>query len=91
MSESEQSISVFFMHPTDGRLLEVDVDPDMTAGEAVNNLLDADFVQPSSEGYNLGIKGGAIIRRDQTLRDAGVEGGKTLRVISAADAGMARG
>lgn len=84
---SEESIKVHFVHPTDGREVTVDVDPTMTAGEAISELIAADFVKVSPEGYLLAIKGGAEMRRDETFRQAGVVSESRMRVVPATDAG----
>jgi len=59
----------------------------MTAQEAINELISNDFINPNPQGYNLAIKGGAQLQQNQTMADAGVKDGDTLRVIPATDAG----
>lgn len=81
-------IKVNFLHPTDGRMITVDVDDTMTAQEAIGELLSADFIQPNPQGYNLGIKGGALISANVSFADAGVKEGSTIRIIPATDAGL---
>ena len=77
-------INVKFMHPTDGRLLSVELDSSITAKEAIEELISADFVPASEEGYSLAIKGGAMLRWDEPFCDAGVEDGTTMGVTSRA-------
>jgi hypothetical protein len=81
------NIKVDFIHPTDGRKVTVTVDNTMTAQEAINELISNNFIKPNPQGYNLTIKGGAQLRQDQTLDDAGVKDGDALRVDPATDAG----
>ncbi len=84
-------INVNFMHPTDGRIITVTVDDSMTAEEAIGQLLANKFIVPNPNGgYQLSIKGGAIINNNQTFIQAGVKDDTSLRVISATDAGAAR-
>ncbi len=80
-------ISVNFVHPTDGRMISVDLDSTMTGSEIVNELIASDFISSSSEGYKLAIKGGAELRMDNSLEENGVQNSTTIRVTPATDAG----
>lgn len=82
-------INVSFMHPTDGRVIDVDLDNSMTANEVIAELIANDFIPGSEQGYNLSIKGGAQIQNSQTLAVANVKNNDTLRIIPATDAGKA--
>jgi hypothetical protein len=81
-------ISVNFMHPTDGRLLNVVVDDSMTGQEAIGELVSANFVASSDQGYKLQVKGGSEIGSTQSFAAANVLGNATIRVIPATDAGI---
>lgn len=81
------NVKVNFMHPTDGRVVTVTLDSTMTAQEAINELVSNNFINPNPQGYNLALKGGAQLQQTQTMADAGVKDGDTLRVIPATDAG----
>lgn len=80
-------ISLSFIHPTDGRVLSVTVDDSMTVQETIGELIGADFIPPSPQGYNLAIKGGAALQNAHTLAAGGVKDGNALRIIIATDAG----
>ena len=80
-------IKVYFMHPTDGRLITVTVDNSMTTQEAIGELISNDFIAPNPQGYNLAIKGGDQLRSDQSFDDARVKEGNVIRVIPVTDAG----
>lgn len=80
-------VNVKFVHPTDGKLIDVTLDDSITAQEAVAELITAEFIPASPHGYNLGIKGGAMLQFDQSFADANVQDNTTLRVIPATDAG----
>ena len=80
-------VSVKFMHPTDGRLLNVELDDTITSQEAIAELISADFIPSSPEGYALAVKGGAMLGPDESFRDAGVQSDTVLRVVPATDAG----
>jgi hypothetical protein len=80
-------IKVKVMHPTDGRVVDVNVDEAMTAQEMVSELVSNNFITANPQGYNLAIKGGNQLTAEQSLRDAGVTDGTVLRVIPATDAG----
>jgi hypothetical protein len=82
------TINLHFVHPTDGRELNVRVDDTMTAAEAVNELISANFVPPNPQGYKLAVKGGAEINHGQTFQAAGVPTESRIRVIAATDAGL---
>ena len=80
-------IKVNFLHPTDGRIITVDVDDTMTASEAIAELLSANFIPTYQQGYNLAIKGGAQLGQSQSFSEAEVKTGDTIRIIPATDAG----
>ncbi|NES18652.1 MAG: hypothetical protein F6K41_06905 [Symploca sp. SIO3E6] len=83
-------INVNFVHPTDGRMLTVNLDDSITAQEAVAELIAADFITPNSQGYGLAIKGGNMIEPGKTFREAEVQepNHNTIRVVPATDAGI---
>ena len=81
------NIKLNFQHPTDSRIVTVTLDSTMTAQEAIAELISNKFITPNPQGYNLALKGGPLLRQDQTFTDAGVKDGDTLRVIPATDAG----
>jgi hypothetical protein len=83
-------VNVNFVHPTDGRMLTVNLDDSMTAQEAIAELIAANFITPNSQGYGLTFKGGNMIEPGQTFRDAGVQepNKNTIRVLPATDAGI---
>ena len=83
-------VNVNFIHPTDGRLLNVTLDDTITAQEAVAELISNEFIRPNSQGYNLAIKGGDMIDHNKSFADAGVSeqnNTNTIRVVPATDAG----
>lgn len=81
-------VNISFLHPTDGRKLTVTLDDSITGQEAIAELIAAEFIVPSTQGYGLAIKGGSEIRPEQSFHDAGVENNNTMRVIPATDAGL---
>jgi len=80
-------LKVQFEHPTDGRTISVAVDPSISAEDVIAHLVAEEFITPNPQGYNLGLKGGALLRADQSLSDAGVKEGDIVRVLPATDAG----
>ncbi len=81
-------VNVSFMHPTDGRLLSVELDDTITAQEAIAELISENFIPSSSEGYALCIKGGGeMLRPAQSFRDAGIQDNTMLRIIPETNAG----
>lgn len=80
-------VKVNFMHPTDGRVVSVEVDSSMTAAEAIAELITNNFMTPHSDGYTLAIKGGSMLQTNQTFQAAGVKPNDTIRVVPATDAG----
>ena len=80
-------IKVKIVHPTDGRLVDVNVDETMTAQETLGDLIANKFLMPNPHGYFLAIKGGNQLAAAQSLRDGGVKEGAVLNVIPATDAG----
>ncbi len=81
-------IKLNFLHPTDGRILTVDVDDTMTALEAIGELLGANFIPSNPDGYKLAIKGGGDILSNQSFGNAGAQAGATIRVLPQTDAGF---
>lgn len=80
-------VNVNFVHPTDGRMLNVELDDTITAQEAIAELIAADFIKPNPQGYGLAIKGGSEISANESFSEADVEDNTTMRVIPATDAG----
>ena len=78
---------VRFMHPTDGRMLNVELDDTMTAREMIAELISNNFIASDPQGYKLAIKGGSEINENQSLRDLNVQNGVVIRVIPQTDAG----
>lgn len=66
-------INVKFLHPTDGRILHVTLDGTMTAQEAIGELIAANFIAPTVEGYNLAIERGNHFRDNETFLEAGAQ------------------
>lgn len=80
-------IKVTFVHPTDGRNVSVALDDTITAGDAINELINAEFILSSPAGYCLGKKGGDRLSNDGELAASGVKDGDMLNVIPNTDAG----
>jgi len=80
-------ISVNFMHPTDGRVITVSLDDEITGIEVIGELIANDFIPSSSDGYQLAIKGGDMLDNNISLASNGVENNVTIRIIPATDAG----
>lgn len=82
-------LNVKFMHPTDGRLLTVELDDEITAQEAIAELIAADFIPSTPAGYSLAIKGGALLGPVDSFASRSIEKNSILRVIPNTDAGGA--
>ncbi len=81
-------IKIKFMHPTDGRLVDVDMDDTMTPPEVISELIEGGFITSNPQGYNLAKKGGAQIDAGGNFASAGIGEGDVIRVIPATDAGI---
>ena len=80
-------LNVEFLHPSDGRRINVTLDASITATEAIAELIGSEFVQPLANGeYTLGIKGGNLLEPHKSFEDSGVVDGSTIRIIPSADA-----
>lgn len=79
-------INVKFKHPIDSREITVTLDDDMTAEEAINELLANKFIQPNQFGYQLAIKGG-LLSAETKFKDAGLTKDSVVRVVPMTDAG----
>jgi len=82
-------IDVSFIHPTDGRLLNVQLDDTITAQEAIAELISVNFIPQYKypRSYALAIKGGNMIGINQYFRDANVQNGAILQIVPQTDAG----
>ena len=61
----------------------------MTAEEAINELIAANFLPPSQDGYKLAKKGGGDEMNDnQPFSEINANDGDTMRIIMATDAGF---
>lgn len=80
-------IKIKLVHPTDGRLVDVNVDETMTAQETLDDLIANKFLTANPHGYFLAIKGGNQLAASQSLSDGGVTDGTVLNIIPATDAG----
>ena len=75
------NLTVRFQHPTNGGSVEAEVDEDISAAGAIQELVTANFISPPADEYRLGLKGSAEIHPDQTLRAAGVQEQSVLLVL----------
>ena len=80
-------VNVNFIHPTDGRVLNVSLDDSVTAQEAIAELIAAEFIRPDPQGYKLAIQGGIELAYNQSFADAEVKNDNKVRVLPAMDAG----
>ena len=80
-------LKVNFMHPTDGRIIGVDLDDTMTADEAISELITANMIPRDPEGYQLAIKGGATMLPKQTFVEVNATSGCTVRIDPKINAG----
>lgn len=80
-------VDIRFMHPTDGRILPVELDDTTTAREMIAALISNNFIASDPQGYKLAIKGGSEINENQSLRELNVQNGAVIRVIPQTDAG----
>lgn len=87
---ARSTINIRFLNPWDGAPLSVELDRDMTATDAIAELLKAGFIPPNPEGYKIAIKGGREINSNESFRTADVADGATLRVVPPTDAGGMR-
>ncbi len=87
MATQSKTLNLHFIHPTDGRELNVEVEDTMTAAEAVNELINNQFIDALPAGYKLAVKGGAELNAGQTLREANVPTESRIRITPATDAG----
>lgn len=71
----EKEVTVIFKHPTDESTLKVTVDGTMTEGEAINELINNNFIPLNRLGYKLGIDSGRFFKNDETFIDIGAKHG----------------
>lgn len=74
-------IDVTFIHPVDGTTVDVTLDDNMTADDIINELINAGFIQRTSDGYDLSVKGGGWVDGNQALRDGGAIDKCIVRIV----------
>lgn len=85
-----EKINVTFLHPTNGRDMEVEIDSSLTASDVINELITNNFIPDNSNsgGYKLLIKETQTeIGGSQTVESGGAHDGSVIRIVGATDAG----
>ena len=79
-----------FIHPTTGATLEAEINPNMTADEAISALVAENFIEApdNTHRYVLGITGGNKVEGSQSLASGGLRDGSTVNVVSSDVAGI---
>jgi hypothetical protein len=72
-------LEVYLIHPTTDARSRARLDDNMTAQEVIDDLQREGFLD--RRDFELSIKGGPLIRGNESLRNAGVQGGATLRIL----------
>jgi len=80
-------VQVSFVHYSDGRIINVTLDGEMTGREVIQELVANDFVPSNDNGYNLALKGGHQLDNSKTLAENSIRNNDIIRVIPATDAG----
>ena len=82
--------NVTFIHPTTGATLEAEINPNMTADEAISALVAETFLEApdNTHRYVLGITGGNKVEGSQSLASGGLRDGSTVNVVSSDVAGI---
>ena len=81
----DHTISVTFIHPTDDKSVEVEIDPNLMAFMAINELIAAQFIPCSYDCYYLRVKNdvrntGILISGNQTFASVGVTDGSVINI-----------
>lgn len=87
---SEELTRVKVMHPTQNNTIDVDIPDDMTVNDIIQDLVEAGFINASSQGYQAVLKDGPeAINMDlnKTLAENGASNNSTIRLISGIPAG----
>ena len=86
-------ISLTFVNVSDDSEMDVEMSPDMTREQIVENLIRADFIPPlfnHSEEYGLTITGVGELGEGQTLSEIGAQAGNRIRVAVVQRGGCCR-
>lgn len=81
---TNQTIKLTFTHPRDSSSFEAEVSPECTGQEALNGLVEGQFLERLSAGraYSLkAVSSGKAIAPSQTMTSAGVKDGDTIAVL----------
>ena len=87
---SEELTRVKVMHPTQNNTVDVDIPDDMTVNDIIQELVEAEFINASPQGYQAVLKDGPeAINMDlnKTLAEDGASNNSTIRLISVIPAG----
>lgn len=85
--EQQSEIKIQILHPTDGRIITIELDNSYTSSEIITELIENNFLSSSLGGYRIAIKGGNSLDINSTLRDLNIKNGTILRIVPATDAG----
>jgi hypothetical protein len=74
-------LSVTFAHAASGKMADVTLDDQLTAHEAIAQLLDIGFLPTLSTGYELHVKRGFRLSADDTFAKARLQAGTMITVL----------
>lgn len=77
--KSLNHINVHILHPTDGRILDVELDDRFTPPEIIHELVQAKFI--NTYNYVLAIKGASILDWNKAVYKSGVRNNTVIRII----------
>lgn len=80
-------IDVRILHPTDGRILDISIDPSFSADDLIEALIQESFIPKTQNGYHLALKGGPQLISDKSLQESGVTHDATIRILPTTEAG----
>lgn len=89
----EEKRNVYFIHPTSGETVNVDVPNDTTLKDVIDQLIEAGFLAPVANGYMPALKDtvagtSSNLDPNKTLVENGVGNNSTLIVTAATPAGV---
>lgn len=65
--KKQTEINVQFIHPTNGKIISVELDIEITPYEIINELIACDFIDSNPAGHGLALKGGNMLELKTTI------------------------
>lgn len=78
----EQDLKINFIHPSNGKVMKAALEVNITAEEAINELIANGFISPNLRGYNLvNTDGGKTLSNEESFIAIGLDNEAYLQIV----------